>query len=91
MQHVIKVLHTETANNIYQFGLRITAKTNYEQREERKQELIYFMKQKLIGIILIVLGVSPAIYTKSILALLCFSFVWIIGFAVLVTKERVVG
>jgi hypothetical protein len=39
MQNVIKVYHAETENNIYQLGIsyKVTAKTDYEQREEQKE------------------------------------------------------
>jgi Mg2+/citrate symporter len=39
MQDTIKVYHTETKNNIYQIGYKVTAKTNYEQREEQRETI----------------------------------------------------
>lgn len=87
MYNKIKVFHKETQNNIYQFGFKITAKTAYEQKRERKAEFIYMLTQRLIATLFIICGIIFSFISKEgailIIALL-------IGIPVLLTKEHVI-
>jgi hypothetical protein len=87
---MLNVKTIETENNIYQFsiGYRKTAKTTYEQQEERRKEIIYMTIQKTLGAILILIGVIPTIYYRNIFILLCTSFLWVIGIGLLLSKEK---
>ena len=78
-----KVRTYETQNNTYY--IIKTAKTSYEQQEERKAELIYMTFQKALGVILTVASIVMLAYgiTPAVLPLL-------VGIAVVLTKDRVV-
>ena len=74
----------ETRNHTYHIA-RIS-KTTYEQQQERKAELLYMTFQKALGVILTVAsivmlayGIIPAIFSL------------IVGIAVTLTKDHVIG
>ena len=73
----------ETRNNTYYIVK--SAKTSYEQQEERKAELIYMTIQKALGLTLTVASIVMLVY-GIIPALLPL----IIGIAVTLTNDHVV-
>lgn len=75
----------ETDNNTYYIGYGKTAKTSYEQQEERKEEFKYMFMQKSVGIIATVLSIIM-IYHGAIPALL----LTLTGAAVTLTKDHVI-
>lgn len=79
----------ETQNNIYQLhlGYKVTAKTTYEQRQERKEELLYMAKQKACGITLIGLGVASSMLLNEGM----FLILSLCGVAAAFTKDHVLN
>ena len=73
----------ETRNNTYY--IIKTAKTSYEQQEERKAELLYMTIQKALGLLLTVLSIVMLAYgiIPAVLPL-------IVGVAVTLTKDHVI-
>lgn len=63
MQPVIKIL--DTNNNTYVLGYKKICKTTYEQRQERKENMMYFAKQKGLGLLLILTCITIAIFTQD--------------------------
>lgn len=78
-----KVLTHETRNNTYH--IIKSAKTTYEQQEERKAELIYMTFQKALGLTLTVASIVMLVY-GIIPALLPL----ILGISVTLTKDHVI-
>jgi len=89
MINVVKTF--ETQDNIYQFGYKVTAKTTYEQRLERKEELLYQIKQKAIGGSLIAIGFLPYMFSHLLISFTLGAFPLFIGAALILTKEHVIG
>ena len=81
-----KVLTHETRNNTYYISYGKTAKTTYEQQQERKAELLYMTFQKALGVILTVVSIVMLVYgiIPAILPL-------IMGIAVTLTNDKVIG
>ena len=73
----------ETRNNTYH--IIKTAKTSYEQQEERKAELLYMTIQKALGMILTVVSIVMLVYgiTPAIFPL-------VVGIAVTLSKDHVI-
>lgn len=87
MQDTVKVFHRETKNNIFQFGFKVTAKTSYEQQEERRNNLIYMTIQKALASLLITIGIILTLSTKEgSIVFVCL----MIGIPVLLTNKHVV-
>jgi hypothetical protein len=84
-----KIRTYETMNNEYH--VITIAKTTYEQRQERKAERLYMIRQKTIGSIVMVASLFPAIHYKEPKALLMTAFFFVIGFCVTFTKEHITG
>lgn len=59
----------DTKDNTYQFaiGYNRTAKTDYEQREERRELKLYMIRQRLITIFFVIVMVMASILTNNIL------------------------
>jgi hypothetical protein len=78
-----KVLTHETRNNTYY--IIKSAKTSYEQQQERKEELLYMTIQKALGMILTVVSIVMLAYgiIPAILPL-------IVEIAVTLTKDHVI-
>lgn len=78
----------ETRNNIYNIGYSQIAKTTYEQREEQREELLYMIKQKAIGIGLILVSLALSVITKDATSLV---LTVPIGAGVTLTKDHVIS
>ena len=74
----------EGKNNTYHFVT--VSKTSYEEQQEQREELRYMIFQKAIGLIMTVLSIVMLCYglAPAILLLL-------VGIAVILTKDHVVG
>lgn len=84
MQGLIK--RYETNSNIYYIGYGRSAKTTYEQQQDRRAELLYMTFQKALGLILTALSIIMLAYgiIPAVLPL-------IMGIAVVLTKDHVIG
>lgn len=77
----------ETRNNIYNIGYSKICKTTYEQQEEQKEELLFMIKQKSIGVGLILVSLLLSFITKeATLSVLTIP----IGLGVTLTKDHVI-
>lgn len=64
-----------------------TAEAKAEQRRrERKEKAVYFLKQKVLGVLMLIIGIAaPCISMEGITAsLFCIPY----GLAMLISKER---
>ena len=79
----------ETRNNTYYFAR--SCKTTYEQQQERKAELLYMATQKGLGLLFIILSILPAALLKEPKILLFTGIFALLGVAVTLTKDHVIG
>jgi hypothetical protein len=77
----------DIGNHIYYFG----SITKYERTEEEKENRLYMIKQKAIGIVLMVLMIVPVIIYKDPRILLFTGAFLLIGLAVTLTDQKVTG
>jgi len=63
MQSIIRSI--ETPNSTYIISYKKISKTTYEQREEQKERLIYFIIQKSAGLLLISICIIMALIAKD--------------------------
>lgn len=92
MREITKIY--ETANNVYEFKCKVTAKTSYEEQQERKERTMIIFRQRLIiaGFISIMFLLSH--FSKPIIGaevLLFQIFALLIGVPVLITNKQVIG
>jgi len=76
----------ETINNTYR--VIKTVKTTYEQQQERRENLIYMAKQKLLGLALILIGIASCIVLKDATTML---FTSPIGLLITLTKDHILS
>ena len=78
----------ETKNNTYYLGYRRIAKTTPKQREEAREERLYMIKQKILGITLILTGILACVLVKDATLLVLTAP---IGLGVILTKDHVMA
>ena len=76
----------ETQNNTYH--LIKTVKTTYEQQQERRENLVYMAKQKLLGLALILIGIISCAALQDATAIL---FTSPVGLLILLTKDHILN
>ena len=76
----------ETQNNTYH--LIKTVKTTYEQQQEHKENFIYMVKQKLLGLALILIGIVSCAVLKDATTML---FTSPVGLLIVLTKDCILN
>ena len=76
----------ETINNTYR--VIKTVKTTYEQQQERRENLVYMAKQKLLGLALILIGIVSCIVLKDATTML---FTSPVGLLIVLTKDCILN
>ena len=76
----------ETINNTYK--VIKTVKTTYEQQQERRENLVYMAKQKLLGLALILIGIISCAALQDATAML---FILPVGLTIALTKDHILN
>ena len=65
MKAIVKSLETKNYTYYFSYGYGKTAKTSYKQQQERKTKIKYFIMQRGIGLLSIIIGFAvPTLFPQ---------------------------